>query len=930
MRLDFVLARSIPSVVDQLRLTGFDANGQVVYGPAVRPKSSSIVLSDIPITTTLLQIEYLAGGNVIGLARLPVALQAGQTLVVNDPPYADVSDQIQELRVQPQGAQLPVGLTVQYQATAVFVDGTQLNFTTLVNWRVTNASASINAQGLATAQQVGACTVEARFADALGTAQLTVTGAVVTGLQVSPLNPSVPTGLNRQFTAAATFSDGNNLNVTAQVTWSSTTGAAAINQSGLATGLQVGQTTIIAGFQGFQANTTLNVTAAVLQSLEVTPAVSSIPVGLTQQLTATGFFSDGSAMDLTEDVNWGSSAAGTAAVSDTAGTRGLVTGIAAGGPVTITANGAGGVSDTAGVTVTAAVVTDVQVTPVNPSVPDGLTQQFTATALFSDGTNQDVTVSANWDSSTGAATVDQNGLATGVQPGQTTITATFQGNPGQTTLTVTAAVLQSLDVTPAAPSIPAGFTEQLVATGFFSDGSSRNITEEVQWSSADPAIASVSNTAGSRGLVSGVSAGGPVSVTATAPGNISDNAQVTATAAVEPIELVSVDSSGAQGNADSGRPGISADGRYVVFLSEADNLVPGDTNAFFYDTFVHDRQTGMTTLASVSSDGTQANEESWNPTISGDGRYVAFKSHADNLVAGISSTVFVHDRQTGETTGRENGGREPSLSWDGRYVAFWSGHSNLVPGDTNGRADVFVLDRQTGQTQSMSVDSSGNQGNDRSEQPSISADGRYVAFWSDADNLVPGDTNGVRDVFVHDRQTGQTERVSVDSAGGQASGSNCDQPAISADGRFVAFRSGAANLVAGDTNADVDVFVHDRQTGQTERANVDSSGAQSNGRGEYPTISGDGRYVAFWSDGDNLIPGDTNGRPDIFVHDRQTGRTQRVSVDATGAEANGESYEPAISADGRFVTFWSSANNLVSGDLNGQTDVFVVRMRWPE
>jgi len=197
-----------------------------------------------------------------------------------------------------------------------------------------------------------------------------------------------------------------------------------------------------------------------------------------------------------------------------------------------------------------------------------------------------------------------------------------------------------------------------------------------------------------------------------------------------------------------------------------------------------------------------------------------------------------------------------------------------------------------------------------------------VAFYSDSDNLVPDDTNDQRDIFVHDRGTGQTTRVSVDSSGAQGN-NNSEYPAISADGRFVAFMSLATNLVAGDTNGVMDVFVHDRGTGQTTRVSVASGGAQGNGTSAVPAISADGRFVAFYSYANNLVPGDTNRRSDVFIHDRGTGQTTRVSVASGEAQANDSSEYPAISADGRFVAFESYADNLVAGDTNGVDDIFV-------
>jgi len=398
---------------------------------------------------------------------------------------------------------------------------------------------------------------------------------------------------------------------------------------------------------------------------------------------------------------------------------------------------------------------------------------------------------------------------------------------------------------------------------------------------------------------------------------------------------VSVDSAGAEGNGGSFASLISANGRYVAFTSEASNLVPGDGNGA-QDCFVHDRRTGLTTRVSVDSAGAEGNGDSFVSSISGNGRYVAFASFATNLVPGDGNNAgdcFVHDRQTGLTTrvsvnsaGAEGnfGGFNPSISGNGRSVAFESFSSNLVPGDGNGKTDVFVHDRQTGQTTRVSVNSAGAEGNDASFSPSISASGHHVAFVSGASNLAPGDGNGVWDCFVHDRRSGLTTLVSVDSAG-VAGNAFSVLPSISSNGRYVAFESNASNLVPGDGNFASDCFVHDRQTGLTTRVSVDSAGAEGNGGSVNAVISSNGRYVAFSSGASNLVPGDGNGVTDVFVHDRQTGLTTRVSVDSAGAEGNGGSFASSISAvgNGRYVGFSSDASNLVPGDGNGVGDCFV-------
>jgi len=387
----------------------------------------------------------------------------------------------------------------------------------------------------------------------------------------------------------------------------------------------------------------------------------------------------------------------------------------------------------------------------------------------------------------------------------------------------------------------------------------------------------------------------------------------------------------------SNAPAISADGRYVAFSSDADNLVAGDTNEE-EDIFVRDRLTGETTRVSIASDGTEANRWSREPAISGDGRYVVFESSANNLVPGdteeFSDDIFLHDRQTGETTrmsvaadGTEGNGSSssPAISADGRYVAFESFADNLVAGDTNERNDIFVRDRQTGEVVRVSVASNGTQANSFADVPAISADGRYVAFESSSDNLVAKDTNDTRDIFVHDLATGETEIVSVASKGKQANDIS-GAPSISADGRFVAFDSGASNLVEGDGNSASDVFVHDRKTGKTTRISVDSDGSEWEENSTDPAISPDGRYVAFTHDATDLGENDFNEEFDVFLHDRETQETRQISLTPNGNKPSNpadNSGTSSISYEGRQIAFYSHAEDLVFNDFNDRGDIFV-------
>lgn len=263
----------------------------------------------------------------------------------------------------------------------------------------------------------------------------------------------------------------------------------------------------------------------------------------------------------------------------------------------------------------------------------------------------------------------------------------------------------------------------------------------------------------------------------------------------------------------------------------------------------------------------------------------------------------------------------PSLSADGRYVAFESLADNIATGDTNGTYDVFVCDTVTGATERVSISTTGQEGDDWSIDPAISSDGRYVAFMSLADNLVPGDVNGVTDIFVRDRLTSTTELVSLSSSGvpGDAVSTG---PDITADGRFVAFASWASTLVASDTNGHCDVFVRDRLNGTAERVNLSVTGAQADSDSWSPAISDDGRCVAFISWAKNLYPGVASGRLNVYLRDRAAHTTEIISVSAGGTPTSRDCIQPDISADGSIVTFHTAASILVPGDTNSAYDVY--------
>ena len=453
---------------------------------------------------------------------------------------------------------------------------------------------------------------------------------------------------------------------------------------------------------------------------------------------------------------------------------------------------------------------------------------------------------------------------------------------------------------------------------------------------------------------------------------------------------------------EASSPDFSTDWQIAYFgnsLSETLGARPEDTTYYYrvkavkagakdssylfgaYGCTVYEEFSGGTPVerVSIATDGTESNFHSWMGYSSSAGRRVVFHAGGTNLFDGApSGSLLMRDRLTAQTTlvssdaigmPAELGGQQPAISRNGRFAAFSSFASNLVPGDTNETADVFLKDLKTDAIELISKSSDEIQGNEGSFAPAISNDGRYVAFVSMAANFYPDDSASSWDIFIRDRQTGQTEHVgaggdfddgpaisgegrqviypssgqiivydrqsgvstnaSVTSGGIPGNGAS-EQPCVSEDGRYVTFTSLASNLVADDTNGARDVFVRDRQGGTIKRVSVHSNGAQGNASVpdfERPGLSGDGRFVAFTSAASNLVDGDTSGFTDVFMHDMSTGETRRVNVSAAGIEANGASGDNVLvsmSADGKYVVFSSMASNLVAEDANSYGDVFVV------
>jgi Tol biopolymer transport system component len=353
-----------------------------------------------------------------------------------------------------------------------------------------------------------------------------------------------------------------------------------------------------------------------------------------------------------------------------------------------------------------------------------------------------------------------------------------------------------------------------------------------------------------------------------------------------------------ESNDASFTPTVSSDGRYVAFVSDASNLVPHDTN-HKSDVFLRDTVTKKITRVSVSSTGMQSNENSYNPSMSDDGRYIAFDSFA----------------------------------------------SNLVPGDLNRKGDVFLYDRETKKTVRVSNGIGGKLSDGHSGFASVSGDGRFVGFESLSTNLVPNQQDYNSDVFLWNRETGQTEWINRPMIGQVSANGSSGDAAVSRDGRFVAFASSAGNLVPGDTNKRDDVYVRDRLYGTLTRVSLSNINQEANEGSDSPSISDDGRYIAFESKSSNLLSmdllqldhaklipsgetnpqsaGDTNFVQDVFVHDMQTGVTELVSIADDGSQGNEASYGASISGDGMRIAYTSSASNLVPGDTHKKREVFL-------
>lgn len=485
--------------------------------------ATSVAAGSATITATL--------GNISGSTTLTVTSAA-----------------IVSIDVKPTSHSIPLGTALQFAATGTFSDGTIKDMTTDATWKSSDEthatiSNAIGSNGLAAPVAVGQVTITATFGSISGSTTLTVTSATLVSIGVTPANPSIPLGITQRFTATGIYSDNTTQDLTAEVTWSSSnTGVATMSNAegtnGTATPIATGSATVTATLGSLSGSSSLTVASATLVSIYVTPTNPGIALGTTQQFTATGTYTDNTTKDLTSEVAWSSSDTAVASVSNAEGSNGLATSFVVGSS-TITA-AMGSVSGSTALTVTSATLVSIEVAPTNPSIALGTTLQFAATGRYSDNTAQDLTTQVIWSSSnTGVASVSNetgsNGMATPVAAGSATITATLGSASGSTTLTATSATIVSIDITPTNPVIPLGTEQQFAAMGNFSDGTIKDITAEVVWTSSDTGVASVSNAAGSEALATSVAAGS-TSITA-ALGSVSGTTTLTITSAT----LVSIE-----------------------------------------------------------------------------------------------------------------------------------------------------------------------------------------------------------------------------------------------------------------------------------------------------------------------------------------------------------------------------------------------------
>lgn len=407
------------------------------------------------------------------------------------------------------------------------------------------------------------------------------------------------------------------------------------------------------------------------------------------------------------------------------------------------------------------------------------------------------------------------------------------------------------------------------------------------------------------------------------------------------IERMSVNASGQQTNGASFKPAFSPDSTKIAFESDAANLLPSGLNGE-RQIIIKDIASGQITLVSSNSSGQAANADCLDMEFSPDGRKMVFESDATNLVAGATNGqrhIYMKDLDTGAVTlissssagvqGNNRSG-DPMFSPDGTKIVFSSISNNFVSGDNNlssGGRDIFIKDLATGVTSLVSSDANGNIGNGNGDDPSWSFDGKSVIFWSSASNLIPGGTNGVEQVYIKNIQTGAVRLVSVDNAGDQSNGYNND-PSFTPDDKFITYWSDASDILPGDNNGKSDIAVYNLATNKVTIGSANAQGVIGNGSTQDPLFTSDGKFLTMKSTSSNFDPAANNDKYQIFVKDMTTGELELLSTNNQGVQGNDSSDDPIFSKNGQYVAFESFATNFVSGDTNGKLDIYMARVQW--
>jgi uncharacterized protein YjdB len=496
--------------------------------------TTSVVWTTANTSVATINAQGVASSVALGSTTVTAAsgaISGSTTLTVTPATLVSIA-------VTPAIPTIALGVTQQFTATGTYSDGTTQNITDTVVWTsntpaVATISNTAPTQGLASSVNQGTANIMAASGTVTASTTLTVTTAVLESIAITPATPSIALGTTQQFTATGTYSDGSTQNLTSTATWSSDTpSTATINSTGLAQSVAAGTANISAASGAVSSSTVLTVTSATLVSIAINPQTATVALGTTQQFTATGTFTDGTTQDLTQTGQWSSTVATVATISNTAGTAGLATTLSAG--TTTIGVSSGSISATATLVVNPAALVSIAITPQNPSIALGTTQQFTATGTFTDGSTQDLTSTVTWSSSSSAVAIISNamgsyGLATSSGQGTATITAVSGSINASTVITVGSPTLVSIAVTPGSADISVGGAQQFTAIGTYSDGSTQTLTNSATWNSSDPAVATISNSAGTQGLASAASAG-MTTITA-ASGSVSGSASLTVSAA---------------------------------------------------------------------------------------------------------------------------------------------------------------------------------------------------------------------------------------------------------------------------------------------------------------------------------------------------------------------------------------------------------------